>query len=150
MKTKCDSCIGPTSSEQATVYCLYIHFRTLSGHRISKYNTYLHWSCTISLPFRSSKLQLVVKSFHCRMLTRLGVCSHDASDHSAQDQKCVVEYICMHVSNFIAIPCVQHLICLVRIFSFAANWLACLPTSNTTCSLLPCLVKWCNIILKVL
>ena len=132
MKTKCDSRIGPTLSEQATVYCLYIHLRTLSGHRISKYNTYLHWSCTISLPFRSFKLQLVFKSFHCRLLTRLGVCCHDASAHSAQDPKCVVQQICMHVSNFIAIPCVLHLICLVRIFSFAANQLARLPTSNTT------------------
>ena len=99
MKTKCDSCIGPTSSEQATVYCLYIHFRTLSGPRISKYNTYLHWSCTISLPFRSSKLQLVFKSFHCRLLTRLGVCSPDASAHSAQDHKCVVQQKDMYASQ---------------------------------------------------
>ena len=144
MKTKCDSCIGPTSSEQATVYCLYIHFRTLSGPRISKYNTYLHWSCTISLPFRSSKLQLVFRPFHCRMLTRLGVCCHDASAHSAQDHKCVVQQICMQVSNFIAIPCVLHLICLVRIFSFAPKL-----AIQLNCSLLPCIVYWCNIILKV-
>ena len=47
-------------------------------------------------------------------------------------------YLCMQVSNFIAMPCVLHLICLVRIFSFAANQLARLPTS----SMVPCHVNW--------
>ena len=57
---------------------------------------------------------------------------------------------CIHVSNFIAMTCVPPLICLVGIFSFAANRLACFPTSSATCSMALWLVNWFNIILTTL
>ena len=55
----------------------------------------------------------------------------------------------MHVSNYITIPCALHLICLVRIFSFAANQPVCFPTSIATCSVVPCLVNRFNIRLTI-
>ena len=58
--------------------------------------------------------------------------------------------LCMHVSNFIAMTCVPPLICLVGIFSFAANQLACFPTRRATCSMALWLVNWFNVIATTL
>ena len=105
---------------------------------MSKHNTYLHRYCIISL---ISDIPCYIISSCSRFTSRFtiarwfGDCFYISSKYPR-----VAKEICrpMRVSNYMNMTCVMPLICFVHILSFAANQLAHFPTSDATCSMVPC------------